>query len=233
MTRSVSRECPVRVAILHDHRRPHPKRLVEAFGQATVLTDTRGEGVKRMHERALELTVRHWERNQGVTLILEDDAIPGMQARLHAFTWMKRVMFDGEFPACAGVSFFLANGVKTCYQSIVDSRFSDALLRGDSYVRFPFLLHGVAYFLHPLFAGRALEAFRDTPDSATDIEGIVDSVLQPGEDILYTLPSLFNHPPHGGLVEHRGARPSRPRDARVFMPADTEKEKKWRSRHSR
>ena len=214
------------VVVLHDSRRSYPVELCREFPGCRVLIDGDRRGVGFAHLRAVEFARRNWLRNGRLTLIVEDDAVPGAGCRGLVDDWLRRVFVqggEGVDKRVGAVSFFLGKAVKTVHQAGVDKRFTDALLRSETFMFYPDLLHGVAYVLNPRVLGFVLDVLRERVEELgsgfTDVDTCVGGVVvERGWRVLYPLMSLFEHgAPVDSLVAHRGRRPDLAlRVARLF-----------------
>lgn len=204
----------MRIAIINVPERGIPQSLTHCFTPMNydlrVFTDTQHVGAAWNHLRALDWAATSDEP----TIILEDDAIPTSHVAEKLFDWTRR----REFRHTDATSFYLGKGAPVYAQRDIQTLITAAENIRDDHVISRTLYHAVAYCINPLNVAHVVERLHElelTPKTAVD--ATIGSILGRDAEIMYTLPSLFDHDDSlKSTVKHSGRRPTEPRVAWRF-----------------
>lgn len=198
------------IICIHHPSRPWPTQITDQFPNVQVLTDTYELGCPAMHWKALANI-----RDHTPTVIVEDDAMPTTDCAKKLSAWLDRWLCEGEMEADV-ISFYLGKGAPVTAQPLIKTWVETADRMHRDYIQTGSLYHSVAYVIHP---DKVKDVEQQLGWHPLNKNAPIDLILgdMAGGNILYTLPSLFDHMDMPSLIDHRGLRPQEERRAWRFV----------------
>lgn len=169
-----------RFSIVAHHSRGNRAYALARLLNAEVLLDVENQGARWNHIRALKRAAKREEP----TVIVEDDAVPGVGFRRLATEWVER------YPTKL-VSFYLGTSVPVNEQATIPGLLAAADAVGADHLQFRRLRHGVAYSVPWHWIDSVLAELPDTGSVDADI-GIAWEKLT-RSSVIHTVPSLVDH----------------------------------------